>query len=438
MIELRPELPGNPGGAGQSGVRADLRATLAGRFRRIRSVTGALAARLTVEDQQVQSSPETSPVKWHLAHTSWFLERHVLERLVPGYRAYDDRYAYIFNDQASHGGTCLPAAQRGVLSRPSHDEVSRYRDHVNAAVLRLVMDCPDEAWTQVARLVELALQHEQQHQELVLADVKHALWSNPMQPAYQAPVPTPLQTSAGQSWFDHPGGLAAVGHEGPGFAFDFERPRHKVVVEPFRFAGRLVTCGEYMEFMEDGGYDTPSLWLADGWAAVQAGGWRSPLYWQKLGGLWHQFTLAGLKLVDEEEPVVHVSFFEAAAFARWAGKRLPTEVEWELVAEGRRRTGNLLEYGRLHPGTVACAGEGPWQLYGDAWEWTSSPMQPYPRYAPSDLAVGCYADLPPATDRVLRGGSCATPGDLVRATYRHHLGPTARWHFTGIRLAQDA
>ncbi|HYC05560.1 MAG TPA: ergothioneine biosynthesis protein EgtB [Azospirillaceae bacterium] len=443
MLERGRDVSGNSISHGDSPAaappqpRGDARALLIGRFRRIRSVTGALAARLSPEDQQVQSLPTASPVKWHLGHTSWFLERHVLERLVPGYTAFDDRYAYLFNDQPSQGANCLPAHQRGMLSRPSCDEISRYRDHVNACTLRLIGDTPSETFPQVARLIELALHHEQRHQEQILADIKHVFWSNPLGPVYQAPVPTPQQPAAGQSWFEHAGGAVEVGYDGTGFAFDLERPRHVVFVSPFRFSARLVTCGEYQEFIEEGGYDDPAHWHPDGWAVAQAEGWRAPLYWQKHGGLWHQFTMAGLKLVDEEEPVAHVSWYEAAAFARWAGKRLPSEAEWELMAEGRRRTGNLLEYGRLHPAVASCAGEGPWQLYGDCWEWTSDVIAPYPRHQASDLAVGEYADPPPAGNRVLKGGSCATPGDMIRSSYRHHLSPAARWHVSGIRLAQD-
>ncbi|QJE73236.1 ergothioneine biosynthesis protein EgtB [Aerophototrophica crusticola] len=425
---------------GQPAARPDTEARpiLAGRFRRIRGLSGQLAARLSAEDQMVQSGPETSPTKWHLGHTTWFLERHVLERFIPGYTAFDDRFSYIFNAMVEPAETCHPAAQRGLLSRPTAEEVARYRDHVNAAVLRLVADTPSLGWPAVARRLELALQHEQQHQELILADIKHAFWLNPLHPAYQSPQPTGLAAAAGQSWQEYPGGICEVGMEPGAHAFELETPRHRVHLEPFRFAGRLVTNAEYQEFMEDGGYGNASLWHPDGWSLAQREGWKAPLYWFKRGGIWHTFTLSGPKLMDGEEPACHVSWYEADAFARWAGKRLPTEAEWEHAVQGQRRTGNLLDYGKLHPVPGSCSGNpGPWQAYGDAWEWTASALAPYPRYRPGDLAIGEYAHVPAAGRMVLKGGSALTPGELVRASFRHHLAPHARWQMTGIRLADD-
>lgn len=416
----------------------EARTLLAARFRRIRGATGRLAARLTPEDWMVQSGPEVSPTKWHLAHTSWFFERFVVERFLPAYRAFDDRFTHLFGAGAQPAGTTLPASRRGLLSRPSADEVTRYRDHVNAAVLRLIEEMPAAAWTGASRRIELGLHHEQQHQEQILTDIKEAFWLNPLRPAYQPGTLAPLSTAPGQSWFGHAGGLCKVGSDGTCFVLDIEAPRHTVHLAPFRIAGRLTTCAEYAEFIEDGGYRAPSLWAPEGWAAAQRHGWTAPAYWFKRGGDWHQFTLTGTRLVDGEEPVVHVSWYEAAAFARWSGKRLPTEHEWELVAEGRRRTGNLLEYGRLHPAVaVAADNNGPWQLYGDVWEWTQSPLLPYPRWQPSDLAIGDYEGPPPSGQMVLRGGSALTPGDMIRATYRAAMRPATRRHFTGIRLAED-
>jgi ergothioneine biosynthesis protein EgtB len=324
-----------------------------------------------------------------------------------------------------------------VLSRPGNDEILHYRAHVNAAVLRLVQDTPAERYPAMARLLELALHHEMAHQEALLADIKHAFWCNPLLPVFEAPSPAALQPAAGQSWIAQAGGRVEIGTAPGTFGFDADGPRHEVHLAPYQMAGRLVTNGEFLEFIEDGGYDTPSLWSAEAWTLLNQEGWRAPLYWLKRGGIWHQFTLAGLKLVDEAEPVCHVGYDEAAAFAHWAGRRLPTEEEWEAAAAGRRRTGNLLEYGRFHPAAAVCAGDGPWQLFGDAWEWTKSPLQPYPRHRPGELAVGDYAATPACGLMVLRGGSCLTPGEHVRATLRFALPRTARWQMTGIRLADD-
>jgi len=445
MMDVTPGLSADPAPSGYTEPKTlrsqpyatDTRPLISGRFRRIRSVTGHLAARLTPEDQMVQSAPDVSPTKWHLAHTSWFIEKHVLERFAPGYTSFDDRYAFLFNTAPEPASTCHASSARGLLSRPSHQEILRYRDHVNAAVLRLIADAPSTAWPAIAQRIELALRHEQEHQEQILTDIKHVFWSNPLQPGYQGPTLAPLQPAAGQTWFSHPGGIHDVGQDGPDLCFGIDGPRHKVHVQPFKLAGRLITNGEYLEFMEDGGYGAAGLWHPDGWAIAQREGWRSPLYWFKRGGIWHQFTLAGMRLLDEEEPVCHVSWYEAAAFARWAGRRLATETEWELMAAQHHRTGNLLEYERLHPAVGLCAGLGPWQLYGDVWEWTQSPLTPYPRWRPGDLAVGEYAGPPPAGHMVLKGGSALTPGDLVSAARRHHLPPASRRQMTGIRLADD-
>jgi len=427
-----------PAARSAGGASPDSRPACIERFRRIRRTTAHLTSSLTVEDQLVQSGPEVSPGKWHLAHSTWFLERHLLERWLPGYRPFDDRYAYLFDCQQEPSGTSLPASRRGLLSRPALDEILRYREHVSAATIRLINETPATHWPDVARRLDLALHHELQHQEALLADIKHVFWSNPLRPAYRTPQPLPMQTAGGQSWLSHPGGLMEVGYDGDGFALDIERPRHRISVAPFQFAARLVTAGEYLEFIEDGGYRNADLWHPEGWALARAEGWNAPLYWVKQKGDWYQFTLAGTRLVDVEEPVTHVSWYEAAAYARWDDKRLPTEMEWELMAAGLPVTGNLLEYDRLHPGPSGCPGRGPFQMYGDGWEWTQSPLLPYPRQRIAADAVGEYAAQPPVGRMVLRGGSALTPGELIRPTYRHHLERGARWQMTGVRLASDA
>jgi ergothioneine biosynthesis protein EgtB len=420
----------------------DRRERLVRRFQRVRGRTTGLVATLGAEDKLVQSMPEASPVKWHLAHTTWFLEHLVLSREAAGYTAFDDGYAYLFDDHHRLGGNRLPRERLGTLSRPSLDEVMRYRDHVNAAVLRLVRRHPAERLDALEEALSLAINHELRQQETILADVKHALWSLPRQPALRPGQADPAQEAAAnampQRWFAHAGGLVEIGHEGDGFAFDDERPRHRAWVDPFRIAGRLVTCGEYRDFVNDGGYEKPSLWLAEGWALVEREGWRAPLYWTKRHGDWAVFTLSGPKPLAEAEPVCHVSLYEAEAFARWAGRRLPTEAEWELFAEGRAVEGNLLQNEWFHPRPTACAEEGPWQIFGDCWEWTRSAFAPYPRFRQSHEGFGEWNGRFASGRHVLRGGSCLTPAEQIRPTSRNALPPHARWHMSGIRLASDA
>ncbi|GEO39190.1 ergothioneine biosynthesis protein EgtB [Skermanella aerolata] len=421
----------------------DARERLVRRFMRVRGRTVGLVAPLTPEDQMIQSMPDVSPSKWHLAHTTWFFEIFVLSRYAPGYTAFDERYGYLFNSYYNKLGNRHPRPQRGMLSRPSWDEVQRYRDHVNAACLRLIRQIPDDGLTELTDVIILGLNHEQQHQELIVTDIKHVLWSNPLMPAYHAHANSPVPTTAPQKWFEHRGGLVQIGCDpnDPSsrtpFCFDSETPRHDTYVRPFRLAGRPVTCGEYREFIESGGYDKPEYWLSDGWAEVEAQEWRAPLYWHKQHGEWLVYTLAGVKPVVDSEPVCHVSFYEAAAYAAWAGKRLPTEAEWELFGRTQMADGNMQECGTLHPASSPCAGLGPWQIYGDVWEWTASPYTPYPGYKAPPGAVGEYNGKFMCNQMVLRGGSCATPGDHIRATYRNFFPPNARWQFSGIRLAED-
>jgi ergothioneine biosynthesis protein EgtB len=414
------------------------RETLARRYAAVRARTEALAAPLSAEDQTVQSMPDVSPTKWHRAHTSWFFETFLLQPLLPGYRAFDTAYAYLFNSYYEAVGPRHPRAARGLLTRPGVAEIARYREHVDAAMGRLVAALGEAAWRAAAPLIELGLQHEEQHQELLLMDIKHVLALNPLQPAYSARPTSPPVSATTLGWIDVAGGLRQIGHDGAGFAFDNETPRHKVWLEPFRLASRPATCGEYRAFIADGGYSRAELWLSDGWAVVQENGWSAPLYWRREDADWSIFTLAGRRALDPAEPVVHLSFYEADAFARWSGKRLPREAEWEVAAVAAKvpLAGNLLERGMLHP--APATGAGLQQMIGDVWEWTASPYVAYPGFRPPAGAIGEYNGKFMSNQMVLRGGAAVTPAAQARATYRNFFPPAARWAFGGIRLAEDA
>jgi ergothioneine biosynthesis protein EgtB len=422
----------------KSAPGAEERASLAHRYVSLRNATEALAAPLSAEDQTVQSMPDVSPTKWHRAHTTWFFETFLLLPHLPDYRPFHPAYGYLFNSYYEAVGPRHPRPERGLLSRPGIAEIANYRAHVDAAVGELLA-APDRSAGAAAALVELGLHHEQQHQELLLMDIKHVLSLNPLQPAYHA-APAPVARDASPlSWYEVAGGLRQIGHGGAGFAFDNETPRHKVWLEPFRLASRLVTCGEYAGFIAAGGYRRPEFWLSEGWAAVQQQGWTAPLYWQQDEGGWTIFTLAGRRAVHPAEPVVHVSFFEADAFARWVGKRLPTEAEWEVAAAEAAITldGNLCRPGAmLHP--APAAGGALVQMVGDVWEWTASPYTAYPGFRPVAGAVGEYNGKFMSNQMVLRGGAAVTPAGHVRLTYRNFFPPASRWAFGGIRLAEDA
>ena len=407
------------------------------RFVSIRSLSEQLVAPLTPEDQCVQSMPDTSPAKWHLAHTSWFFETVVLMPHARGYVPYDERYPYLFNSYYEALGPRHPRPQRGLLTRPSIGEVLTYRRHVDAAMRKLFESTGEAERLAFESLAELGLQHEQQHQELILTDIKHAFSCNPLHPAYLPPQPAAVREAVPFKWIDFAGGIVPIGHQGDDFAFDNEGPRHLVVLTPYRLANRLTTCGEYLAFMNDGGYRRPEFWLSDGWTLVQSQGWNAPLYWSNDDGEWRAFTLYGMQPVKSDEPVVHVSFHEAYAYAAWAGNRLPTECEWEAAAASVPVAGNLLDPGRPHPKAVV-AGDGLQQIYGDAWEWTRSSYDPYPGFKPLAGAVSEYNGKFMSGQIVLRGGSCATPADHIRPTYRNFFPPAARWQFSGIRLAEDA
>jgi ergothioneine biosynthesis protein EgtB len=408
-----------------------------GRFESVRRESEALASRLTPEDQSIQSMPDVSPTKWHLAHTTWFFETFILARFDPAYRVFDPAFHYLFNSYYEAEGPRHPRPQRGMLSRPSCDDVASYRGHVEAGMMRLIEHASDDAWQEIAPLIELGCHHEQQHQELILMDIKHVFSLNPLLPAYQPPRRRAAGNMTPLEWVEFDGGLVHIGHDGDAFAFDNEGPRHRVWLEPFRLATRPVTCGEFAEFIAAGGYRDPEFWLSEGWATVQQQGWEAPLYWRAVDGGWRIFTLSGEKRLDPAEPVVHVSFYEADAYAKWAGKRLPTEAEWEVAAQGVQIAGNLGDSSGHHP-VADTGGAGLCQMIGDVWEWTQTPYTPYPRFRAVSGAIGEYNGKFMSNQMVLRGGAAVTPANHIRTTYRNFFPPTARWAFSGLRLAEDA
>jgi ergothioneine biosynthesis protein EgtB len=422
----------------QPSVRPRDRDAQSRRFAAIRRDSETLAADLSPEDQAIQSMPDVSPTKWHLAHTSWFFETFLLKPFAPAYREFDPAFAYLFNSYYEAAGPRHPRPQRGLLSRPTVDAIAAYRDYVTAAMLRLIAAAGEPVWRAAAPLIELGVNHEQQHQELILMDIKHVFSLNPLLPAYQ-PM-RPRRAGAGprvRGWRDFAGGLVEIGHTGDDFAFDNEGPRHKVWLDPFRLARHAVSCGDFCDFIADGGYRRAELWLSDGWAAVNEQGWQAPLYWRLTDGEWRVFTLSGEQPVDPTEPVCHVSFYEADAFARWAGHRLPTEAEWEIAAGDAALAGNLADCGIYHPCPAANAGPGLHQMIGDVWEWTASPYIAYPRFRPASGAIGEYNGKFMSNQMVLRGGAAVTPAGHLRITYRNFFPPAARWAFSGVRLAED-
>lgn len=387
--------------------------------------------------------PDASPAKWHLAHTTWFFETFLLQPLLPGYQAFDGRWGFLFNSYYEAVGARHPRPQRGLLTRPSLDEVLAYRAAVDDAMLRL-LDRPEGQVPEAQTLLELGINHEQQHQELLLMDILHAFSCNPLYPAYRPVVPAeaaPPAAGAGAAsgWVACDGGLHQVGCDGPEFHFDNEGPRHSVWLQPFRLAARPVSNGDWLAFVADGGYCRSELWLSDGWATVQAEGWQAPLYWRQISDAdWCEMTLGGLQPLDRAAPVCHVSYYEADAFARWAGKRLPSEAEWEVAAAALPVVGNFLAASALHPrADAAVEGGALRQMFGDVWEWTQSPYTPYPGFRPAAGAVGEYNGKFMCNQMVLRGGCCVTPDGHVRASYRNFFYPHQRWQFAGVRLAKD-
>ena len=413
-------------------------ASIARHYARVRAQTLRLVEGLSAEDCALQSMPDASPLKWHLAHTTWFFETFVLERYAPDHTPFQPAFRYLYNSYYNAIGEQYPRAQRGLLSRPTVNEIRDYRDAVDAQVgdLLATQTLTDEALA----IVELGLHHEQQHQELMLTDVKHLLSMNPLSPAYRDGGFDTRESALPMGWSAFDGGVVrvghgGVGHGGAGFAFDNEWPSHQQHLVAFELADRAVSNGEYLEFVEDGGYRQPALWLSDGWAAMRSQGWEGPAYWRSRDGVRVEFTLQGEQPLDPARPVTHVSQFEADAYARWAQARLPTEFEWEIAAAGAPVQGNFVESGALHPRVSAC--DGLAGLYGDVWEWTQSAYAPYPGYRAAAGAVGEYNGKFMSNQYVLRGGSCATPQSHIRATYRNFFPSGARWQFSGIRLARD-
>ncbi|HTV06257.1 MAG TPA: ergothioneine biosynthesis protein EgtB [Acidobacteriaceae bacterium] len=417
-------------GASQASEQCSGQAEL---FKSVRLKTEELCEPLTPEDMMVQSCAEASPAKWHLAHTTWFFETFLLREFLPDYEPFHPDFVWLFNSYYNTVSDQPVKKLRGSFSRPSLQEILDYRRHVDAAVESWIESGVSE---EVARRIELGLHHEQQHQELLAYDIKNAFWSNPLHPAYCEGALASLGDAEPVKWIEYTGGLLEIGHGGDGFCFDNEQPRHKVYLEPIALASRLVTCGEYLDFMRDGGYERAELWLSEGWDTLRAQGWRAPLYWFEADGEWRVFTLRGavdLRAVLAA-PVCHVSYFEADAFASWAGERLPTEAEWEVAAEGLPIEGNLLESGELHP-VAAQGGEGLRQMFGDVWEWTASAYLGYPGYSPLPGALGEYNGKFMSNQMVLRGGSAVTPASHIRSTYRNFFAPASRWQFSGVRLA---
>jgi ergothioneine biosynthesis protein EgtB len=413
---------------------------LAARYQSVRRASEALCAPLALEDYGLQCMADASPPKWHLAHTSWFFETFLLKPYRHEYQPFHPRFEYLFNSYYQSLGTQFPRAQRGLLSRPTVAEVYRYRAHVDSAMQALLAEAGGADAEEIHRRTLLGCHHEQQHQELLLTDIKYNLSINPLRPAYRDnPAQAATPRAAGLSWVEYAGGLHEIGHAGEGFAFDNEAPRHRAYLRAYALAPRLVTCGEYIEFIDAGGYHGPEFWLADGWNVARERTWQAPLYWERIEGRWWQYTLGGMRPVDEQEPVCHVSYYEADAFARWAGKRLPTEAEWEVAAAAQTVAGNFVESGLLQPAPAAesAALPRPLQLWGDTWEWTSSAYLAYPGYRAPVGALGEYNGKFMANQMVLRGGSCATPANHVRASYRNFFYPPDRWQFSGIRLADD-
>lgn len=405
-------------------------------YQQVRQRSEKICQPLAIEDYVIQTMADVSPPKWHLAHTTWFFETFLLVPYLNQYQVFHPQFGYLFNSYYEAVGQRHPRPQRGILSRPTVEEVYQYRAYVDRAMAELINQ--PEQDEQIESLIVLGLHHEQQHQELLLTDIKHILATNPLRPVYQVNNFTSSAELINfeEKWLDYPGGIYSIGYQGEGFSFDNESPHHQTLLQDYYFATRLVTNEEYLEFIEAGGYSNPEYWLSEGWSTVQAQQWQAPLYWEKFDGAWWLMTLGGMQPLQKDEPVCHVSFYEADAYARFCGRRLPTEAEWEIATAQVPIRGNFLETEKLHP-TAALGMTRPDQVFGDVWEWTQSAYLPYPGYQPEAGAIGEYNGKFMCNQMVLRGGSCVTPISHIRPTYRNFFPPSARWQFTGIRLAKS-
>jgi len=435
-----PSPPAAPTGAEPAitpGFEKEYSQDYTARYRYVREFSEKLVETLAPEDCVVQTMPEVSPTKWHLAHTSWFFETFILKEALPDYAPIHPEYAYLFNSYYNAAGKMHCRPKRGLISRPTLGETLEYRHRVDDFMGEIFKK--PTIVEKFAPIVTLGLHHEQQHQELMLTDIKHVFSENPLRPVFREPSVRKSGPVPTMPWLTFAEGVYQVGHKGAGFHFDNEGPRHRQFVGTFQLAPRLVTNRDYLEFIEDGGYRRPEFWLSLGWYTVNEQHWEAPLYWEKHDGSWSVFTLAGMRELDKSEPVCHVSYFEADAFARWAGARLPTEFEWEVAAANLPNHGNFVEKESFHPRPVdeVAAVQPLAQMFGDVWEWTGSSYSPYPGYAPTSGALGEYNGKFMCNQYVLRGGSCATSQSHIRKTYRNFFPPNARWQFMGIRLARD-
>jgi len=410
-------------------------AALIERYQAVRARTEALCAPLAVEDYGLQAMESASPPKWHLAHVSWFFETFILVPFAPGYRVFQPEFAHLFNSYYETAGTFFPRPQRGLLSRPTVAEVYRYRRHVDAALLELLAHPPAQHAADILQRAQLGIEHEIQHQELLLMDTLYNFSVNPLLPAYHTPELPATNPVPPPDWQTIKGGLVEIGHDSADFAYDNERPRHKVWLDDFRLASRLVSNAEYLAFIEDDGYRRVELWLSDGWRTVNREHWQAPLYWYKQGNAWMHFDLSGAHPLRENEPVSHLSYYEADAYARWAGKRLPTEAEWEHAARSQAISGNFLDSGLYVPQPARQPGLS--QLYGELWQWTQSAYLPYPGFKPLPGTLGEYNGKFMCDQMVLRGGCCVTAQDHIRPSYRNFFRAAERWMFSGLRLAED-
>lgn len=412
---------------------------LARRYQNVRRFSEEICETLEPEDFVIQTMPEASPTKWHLAHTSWFFETFLLKQFLPGYESKHPQYAFLFNSYYNAAGPFFSRPHRGLLSRPTVKEAYRFREDIDILVSDLVESADEQLLAKLEPILILGLNHEQQHQELMLTDIKHVFSQNPLRPVFRKREPSEHHAAPKIEWLNFNEGIYWVGHEGPGFSYDNEGPRHRTFVGSFSLASRLLTNGDYLAFMEDGGYRRSEFWLSLGWNTVKERGWESPLYWEKRDGKWFTMTLAGMMPLDPDEPVCHVSLFEADAYARWSGARLATEEEWEIASLDLPLNGNFADSRLFHVSVLNsnASPQKPAQMFGDVWEWTRSSYSPYPGYSAVSGALGEYNGKFMCNQYVLRGGSCATSQSHIRRTYRNFFPPDAKWQFTGIRLAKD-